>query len=150
MSGTTPFAESGTAVMAQLDADIHVERSQVQTYMEVPTVLQRPQAIERPIITRRTMPDYGWLARALRERLEQVTSYPPAAKMNRWEGQVIVQVSVQADGHLVNPSIEQSSGYAMLDEAAIEALRQASPLALRHRLDRPQVDVSVPLTYQLE
>ena len=115
-----------------------------------PTVRQRPQPVDRLVRMQPILPDYGWLSRALRDSIERTKRFPSVARTNRWQGQVLVQFSVRQDGHLVDPRVAESSGYVVLDQAALETVREASPVALRHRLERPMVVVSLPLTYQLE
>jgi protein TonB len=124
--------------------------AQDRTDLEEHVVLQRPHAIERDIrrITRRA--DYGWLAETLWAALERHKRYPSVARMNRWEGRVVVRVSVRRDGQLVNPEVEESSGYPVLDQAAVDVVQQASPLPLKYALEQSLVPVSIPLTYQLE
>lgn len=123
---------------------------QERTDLEEQVVLQRPQAIERDIrrITRRA--DYGWLADTLWAALERHKRYPSVARMNRWEGRVVVHVSVRRDGQLVNPEVEESSGYSVLDQAAVDVVQHASPLPLKYPLEQSPVLVSIPLTYHLE
>lgn len=123
---------------------------QVETELENLTVLQHPQAVTRPVITQTAFPDYGWLMEELRTKLERVKAYPLSAKAAHAQGRVVVQISIQADGHLLDPQIEESSGYPMLDQAALEALRAASPLRLEHGLGEGSVVMLVPLNYQLE
>ncbi|TLY17813.1 MAG: hypothetical protein E6K69_01570 [Nitrospirae bacterium] len=82
-------------------------------------------------------PDYGWLAQALWSRIEQLKRYPQIARMNRWEGKMDLEVA-------------ESSGHQVLDLAALEIVRQASPLKLLHDLGQPQVVVQVPISYRLE
>lgn len=123
---------------------------EVETQLETPNVLQRPQAVMRSTITRTAFPDYGWLMEELRAKLERIKAYPAAARAAHAQGRVIVQVRVQGDGRLLNPEIEESSGYPALDQAALEALHAASPLKLEHVLGEASVVMLVPLNYQLE
>jgi periplasmic protein TonB len=125
-------------------------RLQVETQPESPTVLQRPQILTRSVISQITLPDYGWLMNTLREKLERVKVYPPSAKTGHVQGRVVVQVSIDGDGRIANPEIEESSGSPILDQAALDALRAASPLTLSHRLDAPSIVMLIPLNYQLE
>ncbi len=63
---------------------------------------------------------------------------------------MVVQAVIQMDGHLTNVSLSESSGYEVLDQAAIEAIRLASPLPLKHKLfGRTAVVVQVPISYRL-
>jgi protein TonB len=65
------------------------------------------------------------------------------------EGKVLLRAVIRADGLLVEVSVQRSSGHEELDEAAMETVRAASPLHLRHELGRAQVAVTVPLVYKL-
>src|SRR5436309_2806408 len=94
--------------------------------------------------------DYGWLAEALWSRVEQLKRYPHLARMNRWEGRVVLGVVSQADGHPLGLAVSESSGHSVLDQDALEVLKLASPLTLKHPLGKPQVVVQVPISYRLE
>jgi periplasmic protein TonB len=94
--------------------------------------------------------DYGWLAEALWSRVEQLKRYPHVARMNRWEGRVVLRVVIQEDGHLLDLAVSESSGHSVLDQDALEVLKLASPLTLKHPLGKPQVVVQVPISYRLE
>ncbi|MBP2638343.1 MAG: hypothetical protein H6Q72_4250 [Firmicutes bacterium] len=48
--------------------------------------------------------------------------YPSEARLNHWEGRVIVRVLVDASGHVADARVAQSSGYAELDQAAVEGV----------------------------
>ncbi len=96
-----------------------------------------------------TKADYGWLAEALWRRVVELKRYPTAARRNGWEGKVVLRAVIRADGHLAEVKVETSSGHEALDKAALETLRLACPLHLRHELSHPQVVVSVPIVYSL-
>jgi protein TonB len=49
--------------------------------------------------------------------------YPALARANRWQGVVHMQVAVSAEGRVGRITITQSSGYDVLDDAAINAVR---------------------------
>jgi len=101
----------------------------------------------------RSMPapqrDYGWLAETLRDRIEQLKRYPPMARMNNWQGKVVLKFVVREDGTVENLEVVQSSGHTVLDEAAMETIRQASPLPLKHALGKPRVTFQFPINYAL-
>lgn len=123
---------------------------QVETRVETPPILQRPLSVTRALVTRTTLPDYTWLMDTLRAKLERVKVYPASAKAAHAQGKVLVQIGIQRDGRIVNPLIEESSGYRVLDQAALDALEAASPLVLEHELDGAMVVMLVPLSYQLD
>lgn len=147
-----PVVRSSDSVLPPPEVERHrdSDRLQVETQPESPTVLQRPQALMRPLVSRIAFPDYGWLMNTLRAKLERVKVYPASAKAGHIQGRVVVQVSIYGDGRIANPEIEESSGYAVLDQAALDALDAASPLTLNHRLDGPPIVMLIPLNYQLE
>lgn len=51
--------------------------------------------------------------------------YPPQARRNGWEGTAIVALEITADGELAEVRIHKSSGYRILDEAALKMMRSA-------------------------
>lgn len=51
--------------------------------------------------------------------------YPAAARRNGWEGTVVVALEIDADGRLAEVRIHKSSGYRVLDEAAVKMIRSA-------------------------
>ena len=126
------------------------DRLQVEAQPESPTVLQRSPVLTRPLIDRIAVPDYGWLMNTLRAKLDRVKVYPVSAKASHVQGRVVVQVSIYGDGRIGNPEIEESSGSAILDQAALDALQAASPLTLSHRLEGTPIVMLIPLNYQLE
>ncbi len=93
--------------------------------------------------------DYGWLAETLRDRIEELKRYPPMARMNNWQGKVVLKFVVKDDGTVENLEVVQSSGHAVLDEAAMETIRLASPLPLKHELGKPRVTFQFPISYTL-
>ncbi len=95
-------------------------------------------------------PDFGWVAQALWQRLAQLKRYPPVARINRWEGTVVIRAVVKQGGDLADLALEKSSGHATLDEDALELLRLVSPVPLPYELGRPELQVRVPITYKLE
>ncbi|MGH7206125.1 MAG: TonB family protein [Nitrospiraceae bacterium] len=97
-----------------------------------------------------TKADYSWLAEALWNRVEQLKRYPHIARMNRWEGKVVLRAVIREDGRLMNLEVAESSGHSVLDRDAMEIMKQASPLKLKHPLGQPQVVVQVPINYKLQ
>ena len=63
---------------------------------------------------------YQWLAKH--------RTYPPIAKKSKQEGTVLLAFTVNRQGDISESSIKKSSGYPLLDEAAIRMLEKASPL----------------------
>lgn len=93
--------------------------------------------------------DHGWLAESLRRRLAEIKRYPSAARLNGWEGKVVLRAVIRADGHLSEVKVHRSSGYEALDTAAMEAIRLVCPLHMHQSLGTPEVAVYVPMVYSL-
>ena len=49
--------------------------------------------------------------------------YPETARRAGWEGRAIVRVEVSADGAPISVALEKSSGYGVLDQAALRAVK---------------------------
>lgn len=93
--------------------------------------------------------DYGWLAESLRRRLAEIKRYPSAARLNGWEGKVVLRAVIRADGHLSEVKVHRSSGYESLDNAAMEAIRLVCPLHMTNAMNTAEVAVLVPMVYSL-
>jgi protein TonB len=94
--------------------------------------------------------DHGWLADSLRRRLAELKRYPSTARLNGWEGKVVLRAVIRADGHLSEVKVHRSSGYDALDNAAIEAIRLVCPLHMHQPLGTAEVAVYVPIVYSLD
>ena len=75
--------------------------------------------------------------------------YPSTARRRGWQGKVLLRVSVSGGGHVISAQIEESSGYGILDDTAIQQVsawrfRPAS----RNGVPRPDT-VLVPVHFQL-
>ncbi len=67
-------------------------------------------------------PPAGVEARSL-ARHNRPPSYPAIARRMGWEGTVLLDVEVDADGHVGHVTVARSSGHTVLDRAAIDAVR---------------------------
>lgn len=65
---------------------------------------------------------------ALLRHVARYQRYPSAARRERLHGSVETLFSIERDGRLVDVSVKTSSGQAVLDKAAVEAIRRAEPL----------------------
>jgi len=93
--------------------------------------------------------DHRWLAESLWRRVAELKRYPSSARLNGLEGKVVLKAVIRSDGHLAEVTVQKSSGHSVLDAAAIEAVRLACPLHMKHELGKPQIVVSLPIVYSL-
>lgn len=73
--------------------------------------------------------------------------YPEAARPDRLHGIVRIQFAIARDGRILTAWIEQSSGYAVLDAAALDALRRAEPLPAIPAELPGEMEVLLPIDY---
>ncbi|MCS6922280.1 MAG: energy transducer TonB [Elioraea sp.] len=76
-------------------------------------------------------------------------TYPWEARRNRWQGTVLLAVTVSPEGRPVAIDIVRSSGYGVLDEAAVEAVRQWRFVPARRNGVAVEDRVAVPITFRL-
>jgi periplasmic protein TonB len=125
------------------------QHAAIEPPSEPATRSQQP-AVEQMIAqTAPVKADYGWLVKALLGRIDQLKNYPRMARINRWEGKVILRAVIRDDGHVLMVDVQESSGRSILDNDAIETLRKASPLKLEQPLGKPQVAILMPINYAI-
>jgi protein TonB len=79
----------------------------------------------------------------IRERIQAAVVYPPLARLRRLEGVAPVRFSIAVDGSPRDLSVAGSTGHAILDRAALAAVRAASPLPWVYGL------LEVPVRFEL-
>lgn len=77
-------------------------------------------------------------------------SYPVLAQRRNWQGEVQLGLRVGADGQLSNIHIIKSSGYSILDRAAIKSLKQIAAIpGASDWLHGRHFDTVMPVEYRL-
>lgn len=144
---TTPVMTEPPVI--RQDAESVAQHIPVETTGESTAHSQAPAVQQTASLTAPTKADYGWLVKALLGRLDQLKNYPQLARINQWEGKVILRAVIKDDGQVLMIDVHESSGRSILDDDAIETLRRASPLKLDHPLGKPQVAILMPISYAL-
>jgi protein TonB len=77
--------------------------------------------------------------------------YPTLARRRGQQGNVQLAMRIEADGYLSNMRVIRSSGYGLLDNAAITTLQRVNhvPEAVSW-LDGNYLDMILPIEYRLE
>jgi protein TonB len=126
----------------------------------------RPPRIEPPAPASKSTPRPVQAAQATgttvsREELDQhlracvmnlVTrqlTYPAIARRKGWQGVVRLELHIEPDGRISGLHIDQTSGYAVLDEAALQSLQLASIPDAAQWLHGEAADIVVPVEYRL-
>jgi protein TonB len=63
----------------------------------------------------------------IKRHIEMAWNYPLEAQKNQWEGRLSLTFVVESDGTVSDIILVHSSGHEILDEAAIKAIKFASP-----------------------
>ena len=86
----------------------------------------------------------------IRAWLEKHKTYPRRARIKGMEGEVIISFTYNRDGQILSKQMLKSSGYDILDRAALSTLHAANPLpAIPDSLNKNQVTLNVPFGFNL-
>jgi len=76
--------------------------------------------------------------------------YPKLAAQRGWQGEATLRVVVDGSGHLVEVTIQQSSGYDALDKEAVEMVRRAAPFPFAAGMKKDDLTITLPVQFRLE
>jgi len=125
---TLPPSSDGVRGVDLLDAATTVAQLRAQVAVENRAIAERPRT--RHVGVTVAEHPYALYLEAWREKVERVgtLNYPSAAR-GKLYGSLILQVAIDRDGKLVAAKIVQSSGHAILDQAALKTVHLAAPYA---------------------
>lgn len=134
--GLSPEVDKLTRELASLEAELD---EQSRNYAQMPRVRRLTSVATRESVDAAYLMDW-------RRRVEAVGNkyYPEASVRYGLYGKLRLLVVIRADGSLHDIRVLSSSGYAVLDEAAIKIVRMAAPYApfpaeLRATTDRLEI-----------
>ena len=82
--------------------------------------------------------------------LNQHKDYPSAVKKKKQQGTVVLAFSINRSGTVLASRVQKSSGYPLLDQAALDMLARANPLpAMPDSMPRQRLRLAVPIEYSL-
>ncbi|HHS48695.1 MAG TPA: energy transducer TonB [Desulfurella acetivorans] len=86
----------------------------------------------------------------LKNKIQNVWVYPEQARLKNQQGTLLVEFGINKNGSLAYAKVIRSSGYTILDEAAIKAIREASPFnPLPDRFGIDRLNIYATFTYEL-
>jgi TonB family protein len=89
-------------------------------------------------------------ADAVRRRIESKKRYPLAAQRSGISGEVGVRLTILRDGSLEDVMIAQSSGYDILDKAALGSVHRASPFPpIPEESGEDKVHLTISLVFEI-
>lgn len=107
-------------------------------------------ATNQPVTHKGHAADTVKVASILNHQLSQYFYYPRSAQRKNWQGRVILEFAISAQGNIEHVQIQQSSGYRSLDEAAVSALNKIEAREeLSKALFGQSIRQTLPVTYRL-
>lgn len=133
------------------------------TQTEVIAVTPKPEAPPSPlpvapVVVTKPSPTpveidtaYEGYGNTLWNAISKYKKYPRIAQMRGWQGEVIVELSLDGNGKLKSKRIIQHSGYDSLDQQALEMVDKAAPFpAPPEALRGSSFTIKVPIPFKLE
>ena len=92
----------------------------------------------------------NFLLGEIHNRLSQYMNYPARARKRGWEGSVTVGLFIDKQGNLRNIRLTQTSGYALLDNAAVTAVKKVNQIPVNQlgSIFQP-IALQLPVIYRL-
>lgn len=76
-------------------------------------------------------------------------SYPKLAQRRNWQGKVLLSLRISPAGLIKSIEINDSSGYSILDQAALAAMRKVGTLPKISSWLKNDIELQLPVVYQL-
>lgn len=95
-------------------------------------------------------PDYAPYLSGLRRRIQEALRYPLAARRRGLAGTVHLELLIEPDGAIRDVTVVSSSAHAVLDEAALAAVRSLAARPFPPGLAPRVLRVRLPVVFALE
>ena len=89
------------------------------------------------------------VASIIYKELNQYFTYPRLAVKRNWQGKVLLSLRVTSSGKIKNIQLNQSSGYEILDQAAMNSLSKVDNLPEISSWLPFDIDIEFPVVYKL-
>jgi|GEM_PF-1569302 len=124
-----------------------VEKEAIEKIHEfTDTIEGEPLLAVVPPAEKSSMPDLSIFMDGLREKILENQIYPAAARKKGLQGVVFLRLELDSEGNIIALQVMQSSGYKILDRAAISLLKKVVPY--EHGIGR-SIAVEIPIRYSL-
>jgi len=84
------------------------------------------------------------------KQIARAKVYPDFARRMGYQGKILVAFEIGREGQLLSLSVNQSSGIEILDEAALEAVKEAGPYPpIPEKIQQESIKMKLPISYFL-
>lgn len=143
-----------------LKKNITTERQQTKTPSTLKSVAKKtpinkfknktqPPATQSTVVNITPKESKTRVASILYKNLKQHFNYPRIAIKRNWQGKVLLSLRVTASGKIENIQLSTSSGYDILDRAAIKSLSKIEFVPEMESWLAFDIDLTLPVIYQL-
>lgn len=136
-----PEAKLATPVEAESEEEIEAATMEETEFAEVYT--KPEESVEIPVVA------FWKVEKKPEPKYYPKPEYPQRARAAEMEGQSIVEALVDIDGKIIEVRLVKSSGFGILDEAALEAARKAVFTPGEQRGKPVRVWVNIPFNFSL-
>lgn len=137
-----------TQTPRQIPVKIATEKKPIQTiaatHKLAPATVNQLKQQPTPKITQR-----NFLLGEIKHHLSRYLNYPVRAQRRGWQGEVMVGFHVDKQGFLHNVHLAQTSGYSLLDNAALSAIGKIKNIPLSSWLENNHDNEFYPTALQL-
>lgn len=83
------------------------------------------------------------------EQFNNHFNYPRIAQRQNWQGKVLLTFRITTKGEIKNIKVNHSSGFEILDQAAVNSLKKIGKLPQLSTGLNSAIDIQLPIIYQL-
>jgi protein TonB len=94
--------------------------------------------------------EYGGYLASVRRRIIEALRYPSTARSRGLTGTVYLEIFIKSDGEIGDVLVKSSSSHPLLDEAALEAVRNLAPQPFPKGLAPRPLRVRLPVVFDLQ
>ena len=147
---TAPKVEAPKAVVPVVTQELSPITAAITPAEQKPEAPSKPPSPEPPpaaVDTQQLKAEYGAL---LAQEIAKHKQYPMLAKKTKQQGNVVLQVQITGLGKLIDAQVYQSSGYALLDNQAMDMVKKATPFSQPpSNLGNGDLTLLVPVSFRL-
>ncbi len=148
--------DQGEALLTSTQAGLRSMKQKNESAQETPgnRSQEMPNSIPSSAQTSGEENQYNQAKAQIKARLNtdlaRYFDYPYIARLRGWEGTVLLAFDIEANGRLQDIRIARSSGYAILDNSALSALRKVERLTETTAwLQKRELNMQIPVIYRL-